>query len=115
MVNNHFRVLVRLHAAAGLLAIQASSLAFRCLAGGYAVVTVTIDDTDEVTMTMAQGAQDGTGKKKRCRKRNHTARASRKHRRRMAGFTATHGGNPGPDSDPDEEHSAGECGEWRRG
>ena len=37
----------------------------------------------------------GTGKKRR-RKRNHATQDSQKHRRRMAGFTATHGGTPGP-------------------
>ena len=34
---------------------------------------------------------------------------------RMAGFAATYGGNPGGDSDPDEEHSTGDWGEWWRG
>ena len=68
-------------------------------------------DTDATPSAAVGSTQDATGKKRR-RKRNHTARASRTHRQRVAGFTAARNGNTGPDSDPDEEHSAGEGGEW---
>ena len=68
-------------------------------------------DTDTTPSFAVGSAQDGTEKKRR-RKRNHTARASRKHRQRVAGFTAARSGNTGPESNPDEEHSAGEWGEW---
>ena len=79
---------------------------------------VTNGDAADGAMAVDQGAgvaapavTDDTARKRR-RKRNHATRDSRKHRRRMGGFTATHCGSPGPDPSPDEGHLVGDRGEW---
>ena len=57
---------------------------------------ITIDATDapdDTSTTTVHG-------KKRHRKKSHKTQDSRKHHRRMAGFTATHDDAPGPDPDP---------------
>ena len=59
-------------------------------------------DTDATPSAAVGSTQDATGKKRR-RKRNHTTRASRKHHRRIEGFTATQDGDPGPDPTPSDE------------
>ena len=53
---------------------------------------------------------DDTARKRR-RKRDHTTQDSRKHRRRMGGFTATQDGDPGLDPTPDEGNLVGDRGE----
>ena len=58
----------------------------------------TIDAPPHASTATAHG-------KKRHRKQSHKTQDSRKHHRRMAGFTATHDDTPGPDPDPDEGHS----------
>ena len=64
---------------------------------------ITIDTIDAPTTTSTATVHG----KKRHRKQSHKTQDSRKHHRRMTGFTATHDDTPGPDPDPDEGHSVG--------